>query len=89
GAKNTQIDITESEWEAIQARAVSTTKLNQILKHSNMDKVRDLASPKPRRLTSTKVSRANTLLSKGYTYAEVAEIMGVTSTVLREEIMKS
>jgi len=88
-AKTARIKITNSEWEAIQARAVSSTKLDQILRNADMDIVRDLASPKSRKLSGSSVSRASSLLSKGYTYAEVAEVMGVSSTVLREELKKS
>jgi predicted transcriptional regulator len=88
GAKKSQIKITEKEWEAIQARAVSTTKLKQILDNADMDIVRKLASPRQVRLSSSKLSRASELLSKGYTYSEVAQVMGVTTTALREELSR-
>lgn len=89
GAKKAQIKLTEKEWEAIQARAVSTTKLQQILDNADMDIIRKLATPRQLQLSTAKASRARTLLSKGYTYAEVAEAMGVSTTVLREELSDS
>jgi len=86
GAKKAQIKLTEKEWEAIQARAVSPTKLKAILENADMDIVRKLAAPRERMLNSAKVSRAQSLLAKGYTYAEVSEAMGVSTSVLREEL---
>lgn len=87
-AKGSRIKVTEDEWEAIQARAVSPTKLKQILDNADMDIVRKLASPRESKLTSSKVSRAKMLLDKGYTYAEVSQVMGVSVSALREEIVK-
>ncbi len=86
GAKKTSIEITDLEWEAIQARAVSNTKLKEILTHADMDIVRKHATPREKKLDSGKVSRAKTLLNNGYTYAQVAEVMGVSTSTLREEI---
>lgn len=86
GAKKSQIKLTEAEWEAIQARAVSTTKLNDILNNADMDIVRKLALPREVKLSKSKISRAQELISKGYTLSEVAQVMGVTTTVLREEM---
>lgn len=86
GAKKTAIEISDIEWEAIQARAVSNTKLKEILKHADMDIVRNHATPRESKLDGGKLSRAKTLLNNGYTYAEVAEVMGVSTTTLREEI---
>lgn len=86
GAKKAQIQLTEKEWEAIQSRAVSTTKLQQILDNADMDNIRKLASPKERKLNTSKVSRAKTLLDGGYTYAQVAEALGVSVSTIREEL---
>lgn len=86
GAKKDVIKITEKEWEAIQSRAVSTTKLDQILTNADMDIVRKLATPKPKAMDSAKASRAKAMLDKGYTLAEVAESLGVSTSTIREEI---
>lgn len=80
--KNVQVDITPNEWEAIQNRAISTTKLRAILDNTDMDKVRDYASPKVNTLSSAKVNRIQAMRNSGYTNAEIAEAVGVsTSTV--------
>ena len=86
GAKKTQIKLTEKEWEAIQSKAVSATKLQQILDNADMDNIRKLASPRVSKLSSANVSKARALLAKDYTYAEVAEALGVSTATLREEL---
>lgn len=86
GAKKTNIVITDREWEAIQARAVSSTKLEQILNNADMDVVRKLATPRVSSMTSAKASRAKQLLNSGYTYAEVAEALGVSTSTIRDAI---
>jgi len=86
GAKKSNIVITDKEWEAIQARAISTTKLDQILNNADMDVVRKLATPRQSKLSTAKAARAQTLLSKGYTYAQVAETLGVSTSALRDSM---
>jgi DNA-binding CsgD family transcriptional regulator len=86
GAKKSQIEITDKEWEAIQARAVSNTKLLQILDNANMDRVRELATPRERKLSTARTSRAQLLLDKGYTLAQVADTMGVSTDTIMNEL---
>jgi len=84
GAKKTRIDITQSEWDAIQAGAVSPSKLERILKNSTPDSVKRLAMPKQTpKLTGTKLRRAQTMLASGYTQAEVADALGIGLTTLK------
>ena len=86
GAKKTMVTITDKEWEAIQAGAISNNKLLQILNNTNMDDVRKLATPRPKvKMTPAKLSRAKTLLDNGYTYAQVAESLGVSTSTLYEQ----
>lgn len=86
GAKKTNVTITDREWEAIQARAISSTKLEQILNNTDIDRVKELATPRGPAMTSSKTSRAKSMLNKGYTYAEVAEALGVSTSTIREAI---
>lgn len=86
GAKKSQIELTQKEWEAIQSGAVSNQKLLQILENANMDVVRKLATPRELKLSTAKATRARTLLDKGYTYAEVSKIMGVSADTLSQEL---
>jgi hypothetical protein len=83
GAGKQRINITPLEWEAIQANAISSSKLAEILNNADMDVVRDLATPKSARLmTTAKTSRAKAMLASGYTRAEVASALGVSLTTL-------
>ena len=83
--KAATIKFTPSEWEAIQAGAISENALSQILKKADKDQVRELATPRTKKLMSpSKTSRARTMLSSGYTRAEVAQQLGVSLTTLDE-----
>lgn len=83
GAKRTSIDITDKEWEAIQAGAISENKLTQILNNTNIDVVRQRATPRATTSLSTaKQGRISALSASGYSTSEIAEALGVsTSTV--------
>src|SRR5690606_2317343 len=83
GAKKIRVDITQSEWDAIQAGAISDSKLSAILNNANMDLVRELATPRTQVLMSpTKTKRAQAMLASGATRAEVANQLGVSLTTL-------
>jgi DNA-binding CsgD family transcriptional regulator len=87
GAKKTKIQISDSECDAIQAGAVSNKMLTDILNNADMDRVRDLATPKSKKLmTSSKQARAAAMLAQGYTQAQVAEALGVSLTTLKNSI---
>lgn len=86
GAERTEIIITDREWEAIQSKAISNTKLTQILTNADTDIVRKLATPRPSGLSSSKVSQAKSFLDKGYTYAEVADKLGVSTSTISEAL---
>lgn len=87
GAGKEHIVIEPKEWEAIQAGALSNEMLTNILKNTNLDVVKKLATPQQSSaLSSAKVARANLLFDKGYTYAEVASSMGVSVAALRSAI---
>jgi hypothetical protein len=86
-AKKAQIEFTAREWEAIQAGAISNSKLNDILNNANLDQVKQLATPKTSlTMTPAKNARAQALLSSGLTQAEVAEILGVGLTTLKKSL---
>lgn len=83
GAGKQRIEITPDEWQAIQANAISASKLNEILNNADMDRVKELAAPKDAKLmTSAKTSRAKVMLASGYTRAEVASALGVSLSTL-------
>lgn len=81
--KNSKIDITDKEWEAIQAGAISDSKLSSILRYTDADKIKQRALPKTTTvLTSAKQNKIKSMSNMGYTYAEIAKSLGIsTSTV--------
>lgn len=82
-SKGTRIDITDKEWKAIQSGAISDSKLMQIFRFSDMDKIREYAMPKTATALSTaKVSRIQTMSAKGATNAQIAEALGISSSTV-------
>jgi DNA-binding CsgD family transcriptional regulator len=86
-AKKTPIYIEDGEWKAIQAGAISNHMLDSILRNADSERVTKLATPRTRlTMTSVKQQRAASLLSSGMTQAEVAEILGVSLTTLKNSL---
>lgn len=79
----TRINITDRQWEAIQAGAISSTKLSEILSFTDPDAIRQRAIPRTTTtLSPAKISKARNMNNSGYTIAYIAEALGVsTSTV--------
>lgn len=84
GAKKVQVSISPREWEAIQAGAISPTKLARILDNADLDTVKAYATPRANQgMTPAKISRARAMLNNNYTTAEVADALGVSTSTLR------
>lgn len=83
GADKKRIEITPSEWAAIQAGAITNNKLEQILNNANLDQIKELATPRTvLMMTPTKTSRAKQMAESGYTRAEIADHLGVSTSTL-------
>lgn len=80
--KDRNIVITDKEWDAIQAGAVSESILKRILNNSDPDSLRQKAMPKETStLNQAKVNRIKAM-SASYTIQQIADKLGVsTSTV--------
>ena len=80
---SSRITIEPDEWKAIQSGAVSTKMLTDIIRFSDSDRLKQLATPKKEDAMSlSNANRAKGMLKNGRTYAEVAEALGVSvSTV--------
>lgn len=79
-----QITITDKEWEAIQAHAISKTKLIDLLAVTPSDIVKQRAIPhNSAGLTPAQISTARRLLNNNkYTIADVAKRLGVSTSTL-------
>jgi hypothetical protein len=84
GAKRHQISISDKEWEAIQAGALSPTKLNDVLRFADPESVKKHALPKDQILmTSNMKARATSMQNSGFTLQEIADQLGVGLTTLK------
>lgn len=87
GAKKQPIEITDREWEAIQAGAISENKLTQIINNADMDSLRQRATPRATTaLSSAKISKIASMNASGYTTAEIAEALGVSASTVRKHL---
>lgn len=87
GASKELVDITDREWEAIQAGAISNNKLTKILNNADLERVKSLATPRQNPvMTDQKQQRARQLLASGRTSAEVADILGVAVSTLNSSM---
>ena len=79
------IDITDKEWEAIQAGAISENKLKKILDNTDIDKLRERATPKATvNLSTAKINQIKLMANSNYTTKEIADKLGVSpSTVTK------
>jgi DNA-directed RNA polymerase specialized sigma24 family protein len=88
GAKKTRIEIDDNEWKAIQAGAISADKMTKILQNTDVDKLRERATPLTNTVMSpAKQTRAKGMLRSGATYAEIAEALGVSASTLRSSLV--
>ena len=87
GAERYKIKLTPREWEAIQQGAISHSTFAEILTASDLDKVREYATPRDYtpKLSRTEVNYAKNLLNR-MTQAEVAEILGVSVSTLERAL---
>lgn len=80
------LTISDREWEAIQAGAITENKLKRILSNTDIDDLRQRATPRDSKALSTgQVSRIKSLSATGnYTIAEIAEQLGVSTTTIKK-----
>jgi len=89
GAKKDVIKFTQSEWDAIQAGAITNNKLAAMLQNADMDQVRQLATPRDRPVMSdAKTRRAQQLLANGYPQSEIADMLGVPASTLNDALKR-
>jgi lambda repressor-like predicted transcriptional regulator len=86
-ARKEKIDITDREWEAIQAGAVSHNVLKNILRNAELKSIKQRAMPRlSTPLSTARTSRARSMLIAGHTYAEIADALGVSVSIIEEAV---
>ena len=81
--KESRISFTDREWEAIQSGAISDSMLTSLLKYTNGDELKQRVLPKTTtQLSQAKINKVKSMSASGFTNAEIAEALNVsTSTV--------
>lgn len=85
GADKDKIEITDAEWTAIQAGAISKTMLEQILNNADLDRLKELATPRDKPVMDATMKNRAMLLLRGdrYSLADVADQLGISVSTLR------
>lgn len=83
GEKGRSIKLTQKEWDAINNNAITSAKVKDILRYTPDEEVKKYAMPKAQNYISEgKKSMMKSMAKNGYTLAEIAEALNVsTSTV--------
>lgn len=87
GTKKETITYTEKEWEAIQAGAVSKTRLKELLANTSDQEIKKWAMPRQSTaIPASKLATARSLINAGYTLAEVSQSIGVSVSTLERQL---
>ena len=79
------IKITDKEWEAIQAGAISENKLKKILNNSDPDTLRERAMPKATNtLSAAQISRIKRMSDSNFTLSQIAEKMNLSPATVSD-----
>ena len=83
--KDRNISITDREWEAIQAGALHHSRVQKILQNTDLDDIRERATPRDIKsgMTPSKIATAKAMLRMGHSQADVAKALGVSVTTLK------
>ena len=85
--RDRNIDITDREWDAIQAGAFSATNLRKILDNTDPDKLRARAMPKSTNgIDSAMQARIRSFKNAGWTNAEIAEKLDISASTVSKYI---
>lgn len=89
GAKKPLINISDDEWKAIQAGAITNNKLNSILNNADLDQVKQLAMPREAKvMPAAKIAVARNMLNAGLSQAEIADALGVAVSTLNSALLR-
>ena len=84
GAKRVTIDVSDREWEAIQAGAITENKLSKILNNTDKDHLRKLATPRSNgaTLSAAQVNRIKAMVAAGHSTAQIAEQFNISASMV-------
>lgn len=89
GAKKEAVTFTDKEWEAVQAGAISSSKLTDLIRNTKSDDLKKLAMPKEQRgIPDSKIQRAKQYRAAGWTWDDISEKLGYSSSSLIKAVNK-
>lgn len=87
GANRVKVTLTDRQWEAIQAGAISKSKLLDIVTYVDGDRLRELAVPRSNHgMTSAMVARAKALYAQGHTLTDIADALEVSPSTISKVV---
>ena len=85
GANKKKVELTEKEIEAIKAGAVSSTLLKEVWNNGDKDVLKEDFMPKQKKtIDPTTKARIKAYAAKGYTQAQIADALGISSTTVSD-----
>ena len=90
--KQKPFEVTQREWEAIQAGALHKTDVREVVNRANSDTIKKLASPKSGPLSTlspANIAHAKAMLNSGFTQAEVADSFSISPSTLSKLLKES
>lgn len=90
GAGKKRIYVTDDEWKAIQAGAISANTLTQIFNNSDKDRIKELSMPKSsKRITVAQLNRIRSLKKDGYQISDIADHMGLSVSAINAALAEA
>lgn len=85
--KDTRVDISDREWEAISKNAIAGSTLNELMRYADADKIRERAMPKATTVVSpAKVAQIKALSANGFSNADIAERTGLSISTIHDYV---
>lgn len=90
GAAKQRVVISDREWEAIQSHALPHSKLSEIFLHSDMERVKELATPRTggTSLTPGQLARARQMQLSNRPMSEIAAELGIPRSTLVDNLAR-
>ena len=88
GAQRIPITIDDKEWEAIQAGAITDNVLSQILQHTDIESLRERATPRSNKnsISNAKLNMIQAMKASGYTNDQIAERINVSAATVAKYV---
>ena len=84
------IKLTDREWEAIQAGAISENKLKKILDNTDIDDLRQRATPKTTNsVSAAQINRIKNMSNSNYTLEQIAKKVGLSTSAVSKALKEA